>query len=403
MERPILRLTLAALAGFACLSPAWADTITLRDGTVIEGRAVTSGDTITVYQRGKKRVFRKAEVKSVVTPRQAFKARLGALGKEASLRDHLTLVSWCEGQRLRREAKQVREAILVRWPDDLTTRKALGYVRYKGRWATRSEYMRELGLVEDGGKQTWVTPKEREAAEARAKAKPLIKEVAALCRQLASKSKDADQAAIAKRVAAYSNLAAGPALEDALLSESLRVRLFAAGELGRRKTKGSEVRLAQVAYKDTQGKARGAALKALKAIGPTRARDVFIRGLQSKSVFESGHAAGALAMFPSRRAIPALIYRLRESTSGFGIVSMSVVTDRAYIQDFELASGGSGQQLSEVADPVIGKSTEGISLEVKVIQWYREAVIGALQRTTGRSFGGDAARWDAWWKAEQGK
>lgn len=401
MERPILRLTLAALAGLACLGPALGDTITLRDGTVLEGRAVTEGDTITVYQRGKKRVFRKSEVSSVVTPRQAFKAKLAALGESSTLRDHFALVSWCEGKRLRREAKQVREQILVRWPDDLRTRKALGYVRYKGRWATRAEYMRELGLVEDGGKQTWVTPEERARAEALAKAKPQIKEVAALCRQLALKG--ADEAAIRKKVAGYSDLAATPALEEALLSESLRVRLFAAGELGRRKAKAAEVRLAQVAYRDTQSKARGAALSALKSIGPTKAREVFIRGLKSKSVFESGHAAGALAAFPTKRAIPALIHRLRESTGGFGVVSMSVVTDRAYIRDFELTSGGTGQQLAEVADPVIGKSTEGVSLEVKVIQWYREAVIGALQRTTGRTFGGDAAKWEAWWKAQQGK
>jgi len=401
MKRPFLRLTLAALTGFACLGSALGDTITLRDGTVLEGRAVTEGDTITVYQRGKKRVFRKTEVASVVTPRQVFQAKLKALTAESSLRDHLALVSWCEGKRLRRETRQVRERILERWPDELRTRKALGYVRHKGRWATRAEYMRELGLVEDGGKQTWVTPEQRARAEAIAKAKPLIQEVAALCRQLALKG--SDEAAIAKKVAGYNDLAAAPALEDALLSESLRVRLFAAGELGRRKAKASQVRLAQVAYRDTQGKARGAALSALKSIGPTKAREVFIRGLKSKSVFESGHAAGALAMFPTRRAIPALIHRLRESTSGFGVVSMSVVTDRAYIQDFELASGGTGQQLAEVADPVVGKSTEGISLEVKVIQWYREAVIGALQRTTGRSFGGDAARWEAWWKAQEGK
>ncbi|MBL4846691.1 MAG: HEAT repeat domain-containing protein [Planctomycetes bacterium] len=404
-RRPLLRLTLAALAGFACLAPAIADTITLKDGTVIEGRAVIEGETIAVYHRGKKRVFAKSEVASVVTPRQAFQARFKTLDKtldaKTSLREHLALVSWCAARRLRRETKQVREAILVRWPNHAGTRKALGYVVHKGRWITRAEYMRDLGLVEDGGKQSWITPQDRAAAEARAKAAPKIKEVAALCRKLSRKG--ADVTGIGKKIAAYSDLAAAPALESALLSESLKVRLFAAGELGRRKAKASQVRLAYVAYKDSKSKARKAALQALKKIGPTKAREVFIRGLRSKSVFESGHAAGALAMFPTRRAIPVLIHRLRESTSGFGVVSMSVVTQRAYIQDFELTSGGNGQQSAEVADPVVGTSTEGISLEVKVIQWYREAVISALHRTTGRTFGGDAARWEAWWKAQEGK
>lgn len=398
----LLRLTLAALAGVSALSSARADTITLKDGTVLEGRAVVDGDQVTVYKRGKKRVLRSSDVVSIVTPRQSFRARLAALAAE-DLPAHLALAHWAEGQRLPREAKEVRELILTRWPEHKPTRAALGYVRHEGRWILRSEYMRDLGLVESGDRQTWVTPEAKAAAAAKAKAAAQVKEVEALCRSLAGGRTPLPEVAAA--VARYEDLAACPALEDALLSESLSVRRFAAEELGRRGALASQARLAKLAYQDSAATGRAAALSALGKFGPTQtraARAELIRGLQSKSVWQSGHAAGALALLPDRRAVPYLIMRLRESTGGFGVVSMSVVTDRAYIRDFELTSGGSGQQLAEVADPQVAKSTEGVSLEVKVIQWYRESVVTALRRTSGQSFGPDAERWQRWWDSQEG-
>ena len=400
-----LTLTLTALAACAalsalCPSPAWADTITLKDGTVLEGRAVVEGDEVTVYNKGAKQVFKSSEVASVVTPRDAFRARLAALDS-GDLSAHLALVDWAAGQRLAREAKATRELILTRWPDHPPTRAALGYVRHEGRWILRSEYMRDLGLVESGDKQTWITPEARAKQEAEAAAASKVKEVEALCRRLASGTPVPE---IAEAVAGYEDLAAVPALEDALLSESLIVRRFAADELGRRGAVASQARLARLAYQDSAAAGRSAALGALTKLGPTRTREAqaeLIRGLQSSSVWQSGHAAGALALLPDRRAVPYLILRLRESTSGFGVVSMSVVTDRAYIRDFELTSGGSGQQVAEVADPQVAKSTEGISLEVKVIQWYRESVVTALRRTSGQNFGSDAGRWQRWWDSQE--
>ncbi|RMG12258.1 MAG: hypothetical protein D6731_14275 [Planctomycetota bacterium] len=46
-------------------------------------------------------------------------------------------------------------------------------------------------------------------------------------------------------------------------------------------------------------------------------------------------------------------------------VSISVITQRAYISDYELSSGGTGNVVAEVADPIIETFQEGIVLDVR--------------------------------------
>lgn len=46
-------------------------------------------------------------------------------------------------------------------------------------------------------------------------------------------------------------------------------------------------------------------------------------------------------------------------------VSVSVITQRAYISDYELSSGGTGLTVAEVADPIIETFQEGIVLDVR--------------------------------------
>jgi len=48
-------------------------------------------------------------------------------------------------------------------------------------------------------------------------------------------------------------------------------------------------------------------------------------------------------------------------------VHVSVVTERSYVQDYELVSGGTGLVVSEVADPVIEKFQDGVVLDVRPV------------------------------------
>jgi len=46
-------------------------------------------------------------------------------------------------------------------------------------------------------------------------------------------------------------------------------------------------------------------------------------------------------------------------------VSVSVITQRAYISDYELSSGGTGLTVAEVADPIVSTFSEGVVLDVR--------------------------------------
>jgi hypothetical protein len=391
---PSNRLILAFLTSLAFALPAVADTVTLKDGTVLEGRVVETKDTVEVYTKGQRRILPRSKVKTVATKATRYQAKRDALDPKR-LRDCLALAKWCDSQRLRKNAREVRKLLLKHHPNHAPTRSLLGYVRHEGRWITRDQYMESLNLVKSRDGKSWVSHGKRQRQDLSAEHAALQPEVEAILRSTARRGPKPVLADLAKYP---TGAVVGPLARVLRGSETKALRKLAAEELGRRRAKAAEAALARSAVEDTSHTVRTAALGALKHVGSTRMRREFVRGLSHKSVFKKAHAAEALAQFPYRGAVPVLIHKLRETTSGFGVVSITIKTDRAYISDYELSSGGTGAAVAEVADPTVSKSTEGVSLEVKIVQWYRETLVKALRRATGQSFGSSAKQWDRWWK-----
>lgn len=391
-----MRWIAAALICTLFGAPVWADQIHLTNGKVLEGTAKFVGkDVVVKTSSGIEARFPKARVLKIVkgkTKVQVFQDRLAKLDAK-SLRAHKALVAWCLEKKLRRQAKQVRRTIIERFPNDAETRVALDYVRYKGKWITRDAFMRGLGLVKTG--RSWVT---REEAARRAKEKELKakqKEVRKLLRRVALDGRKA----VAAKLKDYSDLAALPPLtKKGLRSGTVATRRLAIAELSRRKARSSELALARLAVVDTKRAVRKEALDALVKVGAKRAPHYFVSALSSSNLFQRVHALHGISYFPTARAIPAMIHKLRESTGGWGRASLSIITQRAYIQDYELSSGGTGLVVAEVADPVIGTSTTGVVLETKVKGWYRETLVTVLQRVSGQNFGKNPKAWQNWWK-----
>ena len=122
--------------------------------------------------------------------------------------------------------------------------------------------------------------------------------------------------------------------------------------------------------------------------------------LKSASRSDRTHAANALAVFPSRYAMPDLIRTLRLSWSGFGRAAVFQGTQRAYIGDYELVSGGTGFSIIEVADPVVRTTQTGTVLDVKVVRAELIARLRAMHKISGQDFGTDVGRWQRWWNEE---
>lgn len=403
MTRACLPCLLLLLLPAAAL----ADKVRLRSGRVVEGEVREDGDVLVVRTGAgiEARIPRDQvlEVERAATPEEELAARRAALAAD-DLRGHLGLVEWCEARGLRSRARELREAILARWPDDPRTRRELGFVRHAGRWITRAEYMRSLALVPTEDGSSWITPEDADARAALDEARARAPELRRMVRRAADPAA-ADAAAVGSRLQAEDDLAAVPVLVEALQSETLATRMFAARELGRRKSPAAAPALARAAVEDTRHQAREAALDALSGIvvepGQGGVERYFLRGLERENAFQRVHAIEALGRFPHARAVPALIVHLRESASGFGRVHIAIETQRAYIEDFELISGGTGQTVAEVADPQVGTLVEGTQLDTKVIQWERRLTLQVLERLSGQSLGADPQAWERWWRARR--
>lgn len=392
-------LGLVAAALLLVAAPSRADRVVLKNGRVVEGEVREEADAVVVRTSSgiEARLPRDqvVRIEAGATPEARARQRLAALDP-ADLEGHLALARACDDEGLGALARTVRERVLERWPDEPATRKALGFVRHEGRWLTRAEYMTGLGLVPADEGRTWTTPDDaaRRDAEARARA-----QAPELRRLLVRASREDDVAAVRSAVAAYDDLALGPVLVEHVKADSLPVRLLAMEELGRRRLALGAPALAEAAVEDPRRAGRAAALGALGALPSDPAVPAyFVRALRRDHVFHRVHAADAIAAFPSQQAVPALITILRESTAGFGRAHVTIETQRAYIQDFELTSGGTGQTVAEVADPVVGVQTEGTSLDVRVVQWERTVVLRTLRAVTGQSFGADPDAWERWWR-----
>jgi len=406
--RPLAAAVLTALAAAAPLA---ADEIHLKNGRVLQGDVLEEDGDELVIRTGSGITVRLpradvVRVEEAATPQEEFAARFAALELEARDVDAFlawrSLARWAEAQEgLSREARDVREGILERWPDDPETRRVLGYVRHEGRWVTRADYMADLGLVESEDGRTWLTEEEAARRRAEAAAEAAGREVRRLLRGAAS----GDVEEIAARLAGYSDAAAVPVLERHLEPpRSLACRTLAMRELARRRAGRSAAPLAEAAVEDPQHEARDAALAAIADL-PSEARAeagrYFLRSLTRDHAFQRVHAVKGAGAFPVAGVVPALILMLRESSGGFGRSSISVVTQRAYIRDFELTSGGTGQVVAEVADPEVDTFSEGVSLDMKVILWERYTVVKVLRRLTGQGFGADPETWRDWWRREK--
>jgi hypothetical protein len=398
------RLLACLLGGLLLSAPAAADEVHLKSGRVLQGTVLEQGPK-TLRMRTDAGIEVELQAAQVVkvekgqSPAQEAEAKRAALAK-GDLPGHKALARWCDGNKLRRQARELREAILARWPGDVETRKALGHVFHEGAWKTRADYMRSLGLVRSADGRSWISPEEAKAQAQAAEAKEQRKQVEKLLRR----SSYQDVAEIEPALKHYPDAAAVPALIEAVDGTSFKTRQLAIRELGRRKAAAAEEALAKAAVEDPKRDARDAALDALMALEPKQAPKYFLRSVtRRKNPFQRVHAVKAVGAFPAPGAVPVLIRALRETTSGFGKASISTVTQRAYIQDFELSSGGTGNVVAEVANPQIGTFSEGTTLEMKVILWERESIVKVLRKLSGQRFGADPGEWQRWWKQQQGE
>jgi len=173
MFRPaLLILSLAAAA-----APALADTLFLKNGTVLEGKLVSeTGGVYEIKTRFGTQKIPAARVERVErgpSPEEAFEERWKKLAADDRA-GALDLWRFAREKKLRQEEALAAERVLQVDPENQEVHEALKHVRFDGKWVTPEEAAQRQkdrdiatakarGLVEYQGK--WVTKEEKEARE----------------------------------------------------------------------------------------------------------------------------------------------------------------------------------------------------------------------------------------------
>jgi hypothetical protein len=125
------------------------DTITLKSGQVLEGKAVESGDEVTVVLPYAKIVFSKDEVAGIQrgpAPLEVYAERAAKLA-DSDAAGHYDLGLYCQQKGLIAQANSEFKKTISADGDHAGARAKLGYVRQGDKWLPRDEYMAQQGYV----------------------------------------------------------------------------------------------------------------------------------------------------------------------------------------------------------------------------------------------------------------
>lgn len=92
-----------------------------------------------------------------------------------------------------------------------------------------------------------------------------------------------------------------------------------------------------------------------------------LRGLTLQATWLDPFQINAILRASVEESQSRIVTAPRVTASNGQRVYVSVITQRAYIQDYELVSGGTGLVVQEVADPVIGTFQDGVILDVQPV------------------------------------
>jgi hypothetical protein len=166
LQRSVLTFMAALAAIFCCR--AHADTVTLTNDKVLEGKVTDDGVTVTIeMSRGTVKVP-KSKVKSIVikdTPQDEYNRRAAEIlnnekaGKLEALPEAdawYELSEWAEKKDLVKARREALQKALELNPDHAAAREASGFVFYDHRWMTQAERYQAMGFVHVDGK--WLPP-----------------------------------------------------------------------------------------------------------------------------------------------------------------------------------------------------------------------------------------------------
>jgi hypothetical protein len=169
------------ILGVCSAGSALADTIQLKNGSIVQGKWLNPDDKnavawIVELDGGITIELPRNDVKSTLPRSKEVDLYVASIANaDDSIATHQKMVDGCEKLQLSELADAHRERIVELNPNDKTAWAALGYVKAPAGWIPREQSQRQRGMKQKGGK--WYLPQDLAIAEAEEQSKIQLAEV----------------------------------------------------------------------------------------------------------------------------------------------------------------------------------------------------------------------------------
>lgn len=298
-----------------------------------------------------------------------------------TVEDQWKIAEWCRENTLLEQRQHHLNRILHLDPDHEEARRVLGYTRRDGRWTTRDDQLRNQGYVMYEG--DWRTPQEVQLIEEDRERTNAQKEWLAKLKTYRDQLASASGADGARRaILAMNDPAAIKALGQALMDESdPHIRELYLNALGNVGTDHAAMLLATAYMKEPIDELKYTCLDHLK--GKHVAVEFFVGFLSSSKIDEVNSAGFALGYLEDPSAIEPLI--------------RSLVT----VHKVRVKQGNSGQTSSTFGSNGGTGFTAGGSDKIFDVPNQNRAVLDALVKLTGQTYGFNTIQWKSWHAAQR--
>lgn len=355
---------------------------TLRTGSGMEARFLASE-----VEKVIKKAFSFPEKKSQREFRQEVERKRKALAAW-DFRSRAALAGKCQKKGLKDLAEELYREVLAIQSDHYGARAALGYVRFKGEWMKREDFLKKIRYGSHKGK--WIPQEEKDRIERQKDFEKHFSKVKGIIRKTLILGTSREKKELVKKLESqYPAPLLAQSGERLLRDSSERVRLFSIGYLKSRHSQSALDGLVDVMIKDPSKTARIQAYLAIKTLGgpPPTSLGTILGGLENPNPTVRFAALGAVNGFNIKKALPILYSRI-DGMSGDGGMYLPrqhafFGTYRSYIREWKLGSAGTQQAGQEVPDPTIDTFFEGTVVETQlVVIEYRlvRTVIERLRR-----------------------
>jgi len=259
----------AAAALFVAIGPVRGAEVTLLDGRVWEGVIVRENkDTLVLETVGGEIEISRTAIKDIdrkPTRRELYQIKLDAIDRNDP-DQHYLLGLWCRRQNMSREAEYHLNYAVGLDPEHEGARRALGQVKYEGKWMPEAEAKTAQGLRFYAGR--WMTKEAAALAEAEdlknAMKTELTRQVRALAEIIASPRDDTAKRRAMRQLYTLRDPLAADAMIELMRHRAPEVREIAIQAADRLKLDGADDEILQRALFDEDATVRDRARKSLE-------------------------------------------------------------------------------------------------------------------------------------------